>query len=58
MIDGVFGPVTEKLQSRVSAHEDVLFVMHSMRRKHSLLLLEVKVANKNWLQSMLDSHCF
>ena len=54
MIEGAFGPVTERLQSGVSAQEVVL-VLHSVRRKHSLLLLEVKVRNKNWLQSMLDS---
>ena len=57
MIEGAFGPVTERLQSGVSAQEVVL-VLHSVRRKHSLLLLEVKVRNKNWLQSVLHSHCF
>ena len=41
----------------LSPHEVVL-VLHSVRRKHSLLLLEAKEANKNWLQSMLNSHCF
>ena len=41
----------------MSPHEVVL-VLHSVKRKHSLLLLEAKEANKNWLQSMLNSHCF
>ena len=54
VIEGVFGPVTEKMQSGVSLHE-VVFVLHLVRRKQSLCLL-VKLANMKKLQLMLESH--
>ena len=54
MINGVFGPVTERLQPVVSS-QVVVLVLHSVRRKQSLGLL-VKAANMKKLQAMSEAH--